>query len=430
MAIVALLATASGINQVDSPSGHRRPLSPPKPIAARLVELIADLAPGTRVTAFDGSAAGPVEADWTIEIVRPEALVRMLRAPRGLGLARAWIVGDIELGGDLLRLTASERQLYEPRLILTALQAALRSVHLTGISAFRHAGPTAIEHRRLLPGRHSVARDLEETAFHYDLSADFYEILLGPSLTYSSAMFGATATSLEDAQDAKHDAVCEKLELTASSRLLDIGCGWGSLLLAAQTQCGAAGVGLTASRSQAEAARARVAFAGLDDIDVRYGDYRDLLPVSQVTAVASIGMYEHVGARRSVGFFKLVRSNLVPGARYLNQAIVRRPQTARRARTNAFTQRYIFPNGQLLSLNHQLRDLEQAGFRVLDVEAFGDSYAETTLHWYRNLMDRWDECVALEGEQRARAWQMYLLGAHWRFKRHNIDVVQVLAEAV
>jgi cyclopropane-fatty-acyl-phospholipid synthase len=174
---------------------------------------------------------------------------------------------------------------------------------------------------------------------------------------------------------------------------------------------------------QSEAARAR-----LDDrIAIYHGDYRQVLP-RPATHVVSIGMYEHVGVKQSPVFFNLVRDSLPPGGRYLNQAIVRRERWRSRFRRNSFAQRYIFPNAQLRPISAQLKDLDRAGFRVLDVETFGPSYARTLRAWSRNLEDMRPACASLVGEPRVRAWEMYLAGARARFEQGHLDLAQVLAE--
>jgi cyclopropane-fatty-acyl-phospholipid synthase len=412
-----------------SPNG-----APAAPTAAAtrtqaLLDVIAALVPDVRVSAYDGAVAGPADADTQIRIASPRALVRVLRAPRGLGLARAWVMGEITIDGDLASLVHAEHKLRSGRLMWVGARAAVDTLRSVGLTELWRAGPTAIEQRHFRPGRHTTRRDLADIDFHYSLTEEFYRKILGSSMTYSSGMFDGREEPLEVAQDRKHTAICRKLSLTPESTLLDIGCGWGAFVLWARERIGCAAIGLTASRVQEVAARRQVDAQRLDNVTIHHGDYRQILPLRDISAAASIGMYEHVGEEKSVGFFKLVRKTLAPGSLYLNQAICRRLDGPRQARPNAFTQRYIFPNGQLLPLGQQLSDLEKAGFRVRDVETFGESYARTLGAWHSNLCRHWDACVALEGEARVRAWQIYLLGARRRFTDHSIDVAQVLAEA-
>jgi cyclopropane-fatty-acyl-phospholipid synthase len=397
------------------------------PTTQKLIDHLGNALPHVHFSAFDGCSSGPSDAKARISIDHPRALVRIARAPRGLGLARAWVTGEISIDGDLESLAGHESLLHESRLMASAVLTSLRAATALGYKEFRAAGATSIEYRGNRPGRHSISQDLAETDFHYSLSVDFYRHLLGPSMTYSSAMFEDSTVTLEQAQQHKHVTVGRKLALDGDSCVLDIGCGWGSFLLTARQDFGSRGIGVTASRVQYEAALRR--FEGVDGLGLRYGDYRTVLPLPGATAAASIGMYEHVGAAKSPEFFKLVRRSLTHGARYLNQAIIRREGDTRSFRRNAFAQRFIFPNGQLMPLSTQLRDVEGAGFRVLGVENFGASYALTIQRWLHNLEANWDSCVVLEGEQRARAWRVYLLGSFQRFRDGAIDVTQVLAEA-
>lgn len=368
-----------------------------------------------------------MNARASVKFTSPRAFVRILRAPRGLGLARAWVAGEITIEGDLHYIATHEAWLRAPELLSVALATSLKTAAALGFRELWSAGPTEIEHRARWPGTHSVKRDLEAADFHYGLSTGFYRHLLGPSMAYSCGIFTAGVNTLEEAQNRKHELICDKLRLEEGSHVLDIGCGWGAFLKYAVRRHGCRGTGITASRLQHREATHILDLP--DAVKILYGDYRSILPLQNLTAAASIGMYEHVGKSRSPEFFGLVRDSLPPGSRYLNQAIIRSGAKSHRIRRNSFVQRYIFPGGQLSSLSTQLRDLEAANFRVILVEAFGDSYASTLRHWIRNLTREWDACVRLETEARVRAWYMYLTGALTRFEDQSIDLVQVLAEA-
>ncbi len=399
-----------------------------RPPIQRLVDALAARLPGTSVTAYTGASAGPAQSDTVLSINSPVAFIQLLRAPRGLGLARAWVTGTIDIAGDLHQVTQHETALQDRELYFAAAAAALR---LAPTFRFRHvtaSGPPPIEYRYLRPGHHSILSDLTETEFHYGRSLDFYKYLLGPSLAYSCAIFTAPAQSLESAQELAHATICRKLRLGRDSVLLDVGCGWGALLRYAARHHSCQGIGMTASKAQ---------YAAWQDcreltppgLTVSYGDYRQILPVTGVTAAASVGVYEYVGRGHSRRFFTLIRSSLGPGAMYLNQGIVRGESGPRRFRANGFVRRYISPNVQLQSLSDQMRDLERAGFQVLSVDSCGSSYAPTLRCWTNNLLANWDACVRLEGEQRARAWHMYLTGALTRLERRSIDVAQILCQA-
>jgi cyclopropane-fatty-acyl-phospholipid synthase len=389
-----------------------------------LLDKLSILVPHAEFRSYDGSRAGPGNAKVTVLVNHPRALLRILSAPRGLGLARAWVMGELDIVGDFSQLTKQEQILFKPKLVLDVLVAALLMAPKLGLSelaAARH--PTDIEYRGLRPGSHSISQDTKAAEFHYGLSSDFYRLLLGPSMTYSCAVFGADgADSLDRAQARKHDIIARKLGLVEGATLLDVGCGWGSLLEHMSRKYGVRGIGITAS-----AAQWRFAKTGTGDVEILPGDYRDILPRT-ATAAVSVGMYEHVGEKHSPYFFELIRRSLPAGSRYLNQAIVRKEAHRRKFRTNGFVQRYIFPNAQLLPLSRQLRDLDLAGFRVLSVETFANDYVRTLRCWLNNLMASWGECTDLVGEPRVRAWRIYLEGALARFEQGDIDVAQVLAE--
>jgi cyclopropane-fatty-acyl-phospholipid synthase len=351
-----------------------------------------------------------------------------VRAPRGLGLARAWVTGTIDITGDLHEVARHEGALQDPKVYAAALATILRLVPSFRLQDILASGPTAIEYRHPVPGRHSIPSDLAETEFHYGRSLAFYRYLLGPSLTYSCAIFTAPTQSLECAQEYKHATICKKLRLNDESVMLDVGCGWGSLLRHAIHNYSCKGIGITASTAQYLALRNQPELAA-SGLSVRYGDYRQHLPVTGITTAASVGVYEHIGRRNSLRFFTLIRSSLGLGSLYLNQSIVRRETGPQRFRPNSFAQRYIFPNAQLLPLSQQIKDLERVGFQIISVDLHGSSYAQTLRCWIRNLTTNWDACVSLEGEQRVRAWYMYLTGALTRFEHRSIDLAQVLCQA-
>jgi cyclopropane-fatty-acyl-phospholipid synthase len=400
-----------------------------RPPTSRVADALANGTTGLRVTGYDGYASGPEDARTTISLNSPAVFAQLLRAPRGLGLARAWVNGQIDVTGDCYSLVREERQLRDPQLLRAVLATSLRLAPSLRPADLRATGPTGIEYRRHWPGRHTVKRDSAEVNFHYSLDPAFYRRILGTSLVYSGAVFRTANDTLDDAQQYKHRLICQKLGVQESSVVLDIGCGWGSFIRFAALNYGCQAIGITASQAQYDEARLLAARDAATNMSVIHGDYREVLPVTGITAATSIGMYEHVGQAKSQSFFRLIRSCLKPGAIYVNQAIVRRDDGPRRFRRNSFVQRYIFPNGQLLPLSLQLKHLSLAGFTVRAVERHGDSYALTIRRWISNLEANWFECARLEGEPRVRAWYFYLLGSLARFESKAIDLVQVTAEA-
>jgi cyclopropane-fatty-acyl-phospholipid synthase len=255
---------------------------------------------------------------------------------------------------------------------------------------------------------------------------EFYEIVLGPAMTYSCAYFERPDMSLADAQAAKHDLVCRKLGLPdlESPRLLDVGCGWGSLAMHAAAHHGARAVGITISQEQAERARARVEAAGLEDrVEIRLQDYRDL-GGEEFDAISSIGMFEHVGRERMAEYFTTLHGLLRPEGRLLNHAIS--SIGGSRLKRRSFTGRYVFPDGELLDVSDTAGAMEAAGFEVRDVHSLREHYAQTLRCWVANLEADWDRAVALVGEARARVWRLYMAGSAIGFDDGGVSIHQVL----
>jgi cyclopropane-fatty-acyl-phospholipid synthase len=266
---------------------------------------------------------------------------------------------------------------------------------------------------------------------------DFYALWLDRGMTYSCAYFEDPAGDLDTAQEAKLDLVCRKLRLRPGERLLDIGCGWGSLVLHTATHYGVDALGITLSEPQASLARARIAGAGLDDrcrVEVR--DYRELARGATFDKVASIGMVEHVGRSRLGTYFAVAHRLLAPGGLFLNHGIVHRPESGRGGpvaparqwlqRDRGFIDRHVFPDGELLPAGEVISRAEEAGFEVRDVEALREHYARTLRHWVRRLEARHDEAVALVGEGTYRTWRLYMAGSAEGFASGRLNVMQTL----
>jgi cyclopropane-fatty-acyl-phospholipid synthase len=390
-----------------------------------LVRLLVGGETAIRVRAWDGSEAGPAGAP--VVVVRDRrALTRLLAAPGELGFGRAFVAGEIDVEGDLyeaLRQTplASDRVVERSRLDQArAAASALRTAAALG--ALRRPPPPPPEEARVAGRLHSRTRDADAIAHHYDVGNDFYRLVLGPSFVYSCAYFATPETSLEDAQAAKLDLVCRKLGLRPGMRLLDVGCGWGSLVLHAAEHYGVSAVGIPLSREQAALARERTPGR---DVEIRVQDYRDVAD-GPYHAVASVGMAEHVGRANLTAYARTLHALLAPGGRFLNHAISRRPGPVP-SRRGSFLWRYVFPDGELQPVSTHATAIEDAGFEVRDVEALREHYALTLRHWVRNLETHWDGAVALAGAGRARVWRLYMAGSAVSFEAGRIGVNQTLA---
>jgi cyclopropane-fatty-acyl-phospholipid synthase len=274
--------------------------------------------------------------------------------------------------------------------------------------------------------RHTRTRDAAAIAHHYDVGNDFYRLVLGPTLVYSCAVWNSPGTGLDAAQEAKLELVCRKLALRPGTRLLDVGCGWGSLALHAAQRYGADVVGVTISTAQAALARERVAAAGLADrVEIRVQDYR-AVPDGPFDAISSIGMAEHVGAAAMPAYAATLRDLLRPGGRLLNHAIAQNAGDPR-SRRGTFITRFVFPDGELLRLGDTVAALEAGGLEVLDVEALRRHYALTLRAWLERLEKRWDAAVAASDESRARVWRLYMAASALAFENGRLGVNQVLA---
>lgn len=401
-----------------------------------LAEALLGEALPVRIRAWDGSEAGPPGAPVLV-VRHRRALRRLLWKPGELGLARAWVAGEIDVEGDLYgalgRLAGliwerggepkdSVHPVLDPRL----RAAAKELVRLGG--ALPPPAPPAEEMRRRTGRLHTRRRDKEAISHHYDVGNDFYELVLGPSMVYSCAYWESPDATLEDAQRDKLDLVCRKLGLQEGDRLLDVGCGWGSMAIHAAREYGARAVGITLSREQAAYARKRIAEEGLTDrIEIRVQDYRDVKD-GPFDAISSIGMAEHVGSVRYAEYADILHGLLKDGGRLLNHQIARRPERDESAyEIDEFIDKYVFPDGELAPLGHTLAALEEAGFEARDVEPIREHYALTLRQWVVNLEADWRRAVGLTSPGRARIWRLYMAASALSFERNRIGVNQILA---
>ncbi|MET8813701.1 cyclopropane-fatty-acyl-phospholipid synthase family protein [Streptomyces sp. NPDC004549] len=408
--------------------------------ASRLVSVAEQLlgAPlPVRIRAWDGSQAGPPNVPVLV-VRNRRALRRILFKPGELGLARAWVSGDLDIEGDLYSaLGVMAGLIWERGEDSRTLAQALRdpAVRAGVRDLLRLAGPPlppAPPREEVRPRRHLHTRRTDRRAIshHYDVGNDFYGLVLGPSMVYSCAYWEdpETGGTLESAQRDKLELVCRKLGLKPGQRLLDVGCGWGSMAIHAAREHGASVVGVTLSQEQAAYARKRVADEGLTDrVEIRVQDYRDVRD-GPYDAISSIGMAEHVGAERYLDYARDLHGLLKPGGRLLNHQIARRPQGDESAyEVDRFIDAYVFPDGELAPLGTTVTQLERAGFEVRDVDVLREHYALTLRAWVTRLEEDWERAVRLAGDGRARVWRLYMAASALAFERNRIGVNQVLA---
>ncbi|WP_032399294.1 class I SAM-dependent methyltransferase [Rhodococcoides fascians] len=413
-------------------SGNRTVNGPQKLKISEILELISDGNIPLRFTAYDGSVAGPEDAKIGLNLKSPRGTTYLATAPGDLGMARAYVSGDLEATGvhpgdpyELLALMGDELHFRRPSaMTLTSIARSL------GWDVLRPIAPPPQEAiprwRRIAEGlRHSKTRDAEAIHHHYDVSNRFYEMVLGPSMTYTCAAFENVEQSLEAAQENKYRLVFDKLGLQPGDRLLDIGCGWGSMVRYAARR-GVQVIGVTLSQEQASWAQKAIEDEGLADLaEVRFSDYRDV-PETNFDAISSIGLTEHIGVGNYPAYFTFIQSKLRDGGRLLNHSITR-PDNRAHAKAGSFIDRYVFPDGELTGSGRIITEIQDVGLEVRHEENLREHYALTLAGWCQNLVDNWDACVAEADEGTARVWGLYMAGSRLGFERNVVQLHQVLA---
>lgn len=403
-------------------------------ISEALSRLMKDGLP-FRFEAFDGSSAGPIDSSVGLRLMNERGLSYLMTAPGDLGFARAYVAGDLEVEGvhpgdpyEAMKLLMSQLRFKVPS--ATEVVQIMRSV---GLQNVKIPPPPAEEHlpkwRRALEGlRGSKSRDVQAVQHHYDVSNRFYELVLGPSMTYTCAVYPAQDASLEDAQAHKYDLICRKLDLKPGDRLLDLGCGWGGMVRHAAKNYGVHALGVTLSEEQAAWAQEAIERQGLTGrAEVRYSDYREVTE-SGFDAVSSIGMTEHLGVRSYGDYFGFVRDRLRDGGRMLNHCITRPHNGV--TTTGAFIDRYVFPDGELTGVGRISMAMQDAGLEVRHVENLREHYALTLKAWNENLVTHWDEVLGEVTLGRAKVWGLYMAGSRLAFDRNEIELHHVLGVKV
>jgi len=397
-------------------------LANPEPLRRELARALPERPFALRF--WDGSELAATAPGGPVFDARsPAAVAHLLRAPGQLGLGRAYAAGEIE-ADDLDRVIGLLDTFRAPPIDgATRARLTLAALRACGLTR-----PPRIPASELRPRgrRHSRDRDARAVRHHYDVSNDFFGLFLDSSMTYSCALFSRGAQTLEEAQLAKREIVCAKLDLRKGERLLDVGCGWGSFVLHAASQHGVQAVGITLSPSQAELARRRVAEAGLEDrVEIRLGDYRELTG-ERFDAIASIGMVEHVGSSRIDEYARCLAGVLAPGGRLLNHGIARMRHGDPEA--GPFSERYVFPDAAPLHLSRIQLALERAGFETRHVEGLREDYVQTLTHWIDRLDANRERAEQLAGGERLRVWRLYLRAARNGFQSGFTSIYQVLCQ--
>lgn len=405
------------------------------PVANRLADLVQRFlgaALPLRIRAWDGSEAGGGADGPVIVVNNRRALRHLLYRPNELGLSRAFVLGDLDVDGDLYDglarfwRFARERRLGTPALSIRDRLRILRTAAGLGVLGPPPSPPP--QEARMSGKLHSRSRDARAISHHYDLSNDFYAKLLDENMAYSCGYWteepGTPGYELADAQRDKLDLVCRKLGLRPGMRMLDVGCGWGSLVLHAARHYGVRATGVTISANQRDFVRARVAELGLGDaVEVKLCDYRELTG-EPFDAIGTIEMGEHVGAANYTEYLSTLHRMLKPGGRLLLQQMSRGSVAPG---GGAFIESYVAPDMTMVPVGQTVAEIESAGFEVRDVHALREHYTDTVLAWARTLQEHWVEFVDLLGEGGARVWRLYLAGGALAFAENRMGVNQILS---
>lgn len=385
-----------------------------------------------KFTAYDGSSAGPDDADLGLDLLTPRGTTYLATAPGDLGLARAYVAGDLDLLGvhpgdpyAVLAALAAQNDIKRPS--PRVLVDVIRSIGFERLKPIAPPPQEALPRwRRIAEGlRHSKTRDAEAIHHHYDVSNAFYELVLGPSMTYTCACYPDGDATLEEAQDNKYRLVFEKLRLRPGDRLLDVGCGWGGMVRYAARH-GVQAIGVTLSREQALWAQKAIVDEGLSGLaEVRHSDYRNVRETG-FDAVSSIGLTEHIGVANYPAYFGFLQSKLKTGGLMLNHCITR-PDNKSAAATSSFIDRYVFPDGELTGAGRIIAEAQNVGLEVVHEENLRHHYALTLRDWCRNLVEHWDEAVVEVGLATAKVWGVYMAGSRLGFETNVVQLHQVLA---
>jgi cyclopropane-fatty-acyl-phospholipid synthase len=373
-----------------------------------------------------GQGAPDPEPPFALVFRHPRAVWSMVLERDPLYLAEAYFRGDIDIEGDFFAALTLKDHLQSIRLSagdrLGALVTALR------LRALDESGPTSGRLQTLAVKHHSKSENRDAIHFHYDVSNDFYALWLDRAMVYSCAYFESPDLDLDQAQYAKLEHICRKLLLRPGQRLLDVGCGWGALVIHAAKHHGVQAHGITLSNRQLEVARRRIAEAGLEDrVTVELRDYRDLPGNEVYDKISSVGMFEHVGLRNLPLYFSTIHRLLKPEGLFLNHGITHKAEGWTRNLSTEFINRYVFPDGELDTISNIQQVMEREEFEIADVEAWRPHYALTLRAWVARLEVHHAEALNYVNESTYRVWRLYMAACALEFESGGIGVYQVLA---
>lgn len=383
--------------------------------------------PSFRLQLWDGTiwATDDKQPTFTLIVKNPRALREMFVDPTELALGEAYVAGDFDVEGDMEAAYAFGEYLLARSSKISASQKLTVASLLRGLSL--HSTHDSGERTPGLVGTvHSKERDAQAIRYHYDLPPEFFALWLDRQMVYSCAYFENGADeSLDAAQEHKLDYICRKLRLRRGDRLLDIGCGWGGLLIHAAREYGVLAHGITLSVRQAEVAREKIQSAGLSDrCRVEVCDYRDLEYTRQFDKIVSVGMFEHVGEALLPEYFTRAWRILRPGGVFLNHGIAAAPWHQHNG--SSFIERYVFPDGELVPLHRSMGAAERSGFEVRDVESLREHYALTLHRWVRRLEERAEQVRRITDETTYRIWRLYMAGSEHQFRTGELNLYQML----
>src|SRR5487761_1371117 len=397
---------------------------------AQVFEAIAGPDAPVEFQAYDGSSAGIPGSPVKITVRSPVAVSYLAQAPGALGLARAYVSGHLDVDGNMFTALSRLSKAQDSSISWGDRIKLLQDLGGPKVLFPRLAPPpqeVIPDRRRLTIGAmHSKKRDASSISHHYDVSNTFYEWVLGPSMAYTCACYPTADATLEEAQEYKFDLVARKIALTPGMRLLDVGCGWGGMVMHAAREYSVKALGVTLSEQQALWAQQAIKQAGLEDLaEVRHLDYRDV-PETDFDAISSIGLTEHIGKQNLPGYFAYLNGKLKVGGRMLNHCITRPDNTGPSIKKEGFINRYVFPDGELEGPGYLIGLMNDHGFEIRHEENLREHYAKTLAGWCANLDAHWDEAVEEVGQGTARVWRLYMAGSRLGFDHNIVQLHQIL----